>query len=78
MAVTGHLQKGNIKGHGERTLEELNKENDDLQDALLKQWLDAHSEHCRWEWPHADVCCWPPPSVLRIPVELGSLNAHCW
>jgi hypothetical protein len=60
-------------GHGKRA---LRRENEQLRQALLEQWLDAHAEHCTNEYPHSGTCHWQPPQVLGDPVRLLRLYGY--
>jgi hypothetical protein len=55
------LTGGSMLGHGKRA---LRREIKQLRKELLKQWLDAHADHCTNEYPHDGDCHWPPPIVL--------------
>jgi hypothetical protein len=47
----------------ERLFSRLVSENAELREALEREWLAAHSDHCD-RWPHEGECHWPRPALL--------------
>ena len=56
------------KPSGDRPAHEIHE----LRVELLRQWLDAHADHCGCEdvpWPQRPECNWPMPPVIAGQVD---------
>ncbi len=42
-----------LQRYDEYTKDQLKVENAELRRELEKAWIENHSEHCGWEWPHS-------------------------